>query len=66
MKKTIITGLLLCASVFTTLFASTGALASDAAWVFAHRVNSIGAVNAASNDLGINAIEIDVTHRDDV
>ena len=62
MNKLIITGLFLCASVLT----STGAFASDAAWVFAHRVNSIGAVHAASNDLGVNAIEIDVTHRDDV
>jgi len=66
MKKSIITGLLLCASMFTTLFASTAAFASEAAWVFAHRVNTVGAVNAASNDLGINAIEIDVSHRDDV
>ena len=62
MNKLIITGLFVTAS----FFASTGAFASDAAWVFAHRVNSLGAVNAASNDLGVNAIEIDVTHRDDV
>jgi len=52
--------------MFTTLLASTGAVASEAAWVFAHRVNTVGAVTAASNDLGVNAIEIDITHRDDV
>ena len=52
----------MCASLFT----STGAFASDAAWVFAHRVNNLAAVNAAKNDIGINAIEIDVSHRDDV
>jgi hypothetical protein len=62
MNKLILTSLLLSAS----LFASMGAFASDAAWVFAHRVNSLEAVSVASNDSGINAIEIDVSHRDDV
>ncbi|MCO7223662.1 hypothetical protein [Pleionea sp. CnH1-48] len=46
--------------------ASASAFASDAAWVFAHRANSEAAINAAKNDLGINAIEIDVSHVEDV
>lgn len=53
-------------SALTSLLFSVNAFASNAAWVFAHRVNSVAAVNAASNDLGVNAIEIDVSHRDDV
>ena len=66
MQNLILTGLVLCISVFTNFIFSSAALASDATWVFAHRVNSLSAVNAANNDLGINAIEIDVSHRDDI
>jgi len=60
MKKVTLISLLACISLPTSTHAS------EAAWVFAHRVNSVEAVNAAKNDLGINAIEIDVSHRDDV
>ncbi|WP_299003035.1 hypothetical protein [uncultured Shewanella sp.] len=62
----LITGLLISASALSHSFLTTSAVASDAAWVFAHRVNSMSALNAANNDLSINAIEIDITHRDDV
>lgn len=57
-RKVILVGWVLCTA--------TSAVASRAAWVFAHRANSLGAVNAAAGDSGINAIEIDVTHRNDV
>ena len=62
MNNLLMSGLLVIACAFS----STAAMASDSTWVFAHRVNNLEAVNAASNDLGVNAIEIDVTHRDDV
>ena len=58
MKKLIMVTLLLCVA--------SSASASEAGWVFAHRVNSLEAVAAAASDNGVNAIEIDVTHRDDV
>ena len=66
MNQPFSTNLLLCGSLLISLLTSHSAFSSEAAWVFAHRVNSLGAVNAASNDVGINAIEIDVSHRDDV
>ncbi len=62
----LITDLLISASALSHSFFTPSAVASEAAWVFAHRVNSISALNAANNDMGINAIEIDITHRDDV
>lgn len=58
MNKLIISGLL--------LLAATDVLASEAAWIFAHRVNSLAAVESAAYDQEVNAIEIDVSHRDDV
>lgn len=66
MKKSILTAFFMCCSVMFSILFNAGAIASEDAWVFAHRVNSLAAVVAASNDLGVNAIEIDVSHRDDV
>lgn len=39
------------------------AFASDAAWIFAHRANTVATVDAAAADQGVNGIEVDISFR---
>lgn len=48
------------------VLAPTALAASDAFWFFAHRVNTPEVVRLAADDHEVNAIEIDVSHWDDI